>query len=140
MPTDRALVNAVARLFKVTQCGIGRWLTVAAGGVFVANLFYLGSKPFAVGLIPSPWDKLAHLLAFGIIAGLLWLGLLRKHPVWVILVVTLIGGVDELHQYYFLPGRSGDVYDLLADMWAALLAVSILHTVNRALTQRNARR
>ena len=28
------------------------------------GLYYAGAQPYAVGLIPTPWDKLAHILAF----------------------------------------------------------------------------
>lgn len=135
MPTDRALLNVVAKVLEFTERGIGRWLTIAFAVVFIANLFYLGSKPFAVNLFPSPWDKLAHLLTFGFISGILWMGLLRKHPGWVVVLVSLIGVADELHQH-FLPGRSADPFDLLTDVLAALLAVIILQAINRTLPQR----
>lgn len=130
MPTERAARDAVARLFHFTERGAMRRVLLAAAVVFIANLFYLGAKPFAVGLFPSPWDKLAHLLAFGFLAGLLWLGWLRQRSAWVVLVVSLIGAADEWHQR-FLPGRSADPYDLLTDIFAAILAVAALGVVRR---------
>ncbi len=135
MPIDQRLVNALAKFLAVTERGIGPWLIMAVVIVFVGNLFYLGSKPFAVGLFPSPWDKLAHLLTFGLIAGMLWLGLLRKHAGWVVALVSLIGFADELHQH-FLPGRSADPLDFLTDVLAALLAVTLLHWISRAVAQK----
>jgi VanZ family protein len=134
MPIKRALANTMAKIFESTERGWGRWLVAAVTVSFVANLFYLGAKPFAVGLFPSPWDKLAHLLTFGFIASLLWLGWLRQRPLWVVILVTLIGVADEMHQQ-FLPGRSADPYDLLTDMAAALLAVTLLHAIGRALAR-----
>ena len=137
MHIDRAFVmSAVCSVFAITERGVGRWSALFFIFLFVGDLFYLGSKPFAVNLIPSPWDKLGHLVAFGIIAGLLWLGLLRKHPLWVIFLVTIIGSLDELHQHYFLPGRSGDLADLLADVLAAVLTVTMLHLISRAIARK----
>ncbi|MCL4472126.1 MAG: hypothetical protein M1547_13625 [Gammaproteobacteria bacterium] len=46
-------------------------MAAIAAIVFVGLLFYPGGKHFAVGLFPSPYDKLAHLAAFGALAGLL---------------------------------------------------------------------
>jgi len=40
----------------------------------------------AVGLFPPPLDKLAHFAAFGLIAALLWLSLLRGRPLLVVAV------------------------------------------------------
>lgn len=131
-------LGVVAKLFQLTESGPARWLVAAMAVVFVANLFYLGAKPFAVGLIPSPWDKLAHLASFGLLAGLLWLGGLRKQSAWVVVVVTLIGAADELHQH-FLPGREGDPFDVLADVLAALWAVAILNGIDRMLARRRER-
>ncbi len=139
MPIERKLLDAMAKMLEITGHGVGRWVVIVTAGVFIANLFYLGSKPFAVGLFLSPWDKLAHLCAFAALTGLLWLGWLRNKPVWLIMVVALIGIADELHQHS-LPGRSADPYDLLMDVVAALLVVSTLHAINRKLSQNAVRR
>lgn len=136
MPIERKLLDAMAKMLEITGRGVGRWMVVATAGVFIVDLFYLGSKPFAVGLFSSPWDKLAHFFAFGALSGLLWLGWLRKKSVWVIMVVALIGLVDELHQHT-LPGRSADPYDWLVDVVAAILAVSLLQAIDRKLNLDN---
>jgi len=39
-----------------------------------------------------------------------------------LIVVMLYGGMDEFHQH-FVPGRSVDVYDFLADTIGALIAI-----------------
>src|SRR5690349_17607400 len=95
-------------------------------GVLVFQLFYLGSQPFAAGLIPPPWDKAAHLLVFAAIAALLWRATSARAPLLVIAAVTVIGGLDELHQAG-LPGRDADGFDLLTDACAALGTVALLH-------------
>ena len=67
-------------------------------------LFWGGGQPFAVGLFPVPYDKLAHSVYFATLAVLLWFGTGGRWPVLVFLVVSAIGGLDELHQST-LPGR-----------------------------------
>jgi VanZ family protein len=98
-------------------------LAFAAAMVFL--LFYLGAKPIAVNLFPEPWDKLAHFIAFGAIAGLLGIGMVRSRPLLLVAVVSAIGAIDEWHQLY-LPGRSADVNDWLADFAAAIVAASLI--------------
>jgi len=91
--------------------------------ILVGNLFYLGAKPMAVGLFPPPWDKLAHAVTFGTLA-VLWSGVFRARRPWLTLaIVALIAAADEIHQLW-LPGRSADVADFLADMAAAGLVVA----------------
>lgn len=91
--------------------------------VLVGNLFYLGTKPIAVNLFPAPWDKLAHAVTFGTMA-LLWSGVFRSQRPWLtLLIVALTGAADEIHQIW-LPGRSADITDFLADFAAAGLVVT----------------
>jgi VanZ family protein len=104
------------------------WLVVCA---LVFNLFYLGSKPVAVGLFAAPWDKLAHFTVFSVITALLWMGTRKRHPISVILAVALIGGLDEVHQST-LPGREADIWDFLTDAAAAALTTYLLHRFGRS--------
>ena len=101
-------------------------------------IFYLSSQPSieTPALFPGQ-DKLFHLIAFGIL-GFLAMG--SRPPahtikqVWqVALAVMLYGILDELHQYW-VPGRSADVYDAIADTlggllgaWAMYYLAGILH-------------
>lgn len=103
-----------------------RWLCVVAAAVITSLLFYLGAQPLAVGLFPEPWDKLAHLLVFGTIAGLLWTGTAGRMPFLLIGIITGIGALDEWHQSG-LSGRSMDLADLLTDIAAASIVVMALH-------------
>jgi len=93
--------------------------------VMVANLFYLGAQPIAVGLFPVPWDKLANAITFGTLTAL-WCGVFRARRPWlVLLIVAAIAAADEIHQIW-LPGRSADVADFLADMAASGLVLAAL--------------
>ena len=95
-------------------------------------LFWGGGQPFAVGLFPVPYDKLAHSVYFATLAVLLWFGTGGRWPVLVFLVVSAIGGLDELHQST-LPGRVADFYDYLIDTVAAGLAITLLEMNKAAL-------
>lgn len=93
--------------------------------ILVVALFWGGGQSFAVGLFPAPFDKLAHSVYFATLAVLLWFGMGGRWPVLVFLVVSAIGGLDELHQST-LPGRVADFHDYLIDTVAAGLAITLL--------------
>lgn len=100
-----------------------------------ALLFYLGAQPFAAGLIPTPWDKIAHFIVFATISALLWLGCAGRKPLLVLATVCLIGALDEWRQGH-LPERSMDLADLAVDISAASFTLIVLHAMhrNRAVT------
>ncbi len=91
-------------------------LLVALG--IVAALFIGGRQAGAVGLIPHPWDKLAHAGIFALLACAI--GLSSNRRGWGRLAVAfsgalLVGALDEWHQV-FLPGREADLSDFIADL------------------------
>jgi VanZ family protein len=96
------------------------------------NLFWLGSKPVAVNLIPAPWDKLAHFAVFSCITWLVWLGTAGRTPISAVVAVVALGALDELHQG-MLPGRSADMMDFCTDLLAGTLTGSILYMRARTL-------
>lgn len=115
--------------FHHASCPLVRGLCLAAAVVLVFQLFYLGARPEAAGLIPAPWDKLAHFAVYSAITVLLWIGTEGRMPLAVVAVVVTIGALDELHQSG-LPGRVGDVWDFLADACAGTgtaYALLLLH-------------
>jgi VanZ family protein len=64
-------------------------------------------------------DKLVHLLAYGLLASLIYLAREKSratfHPIFIpFLIAFLYGLSDEIHQY-FVPGRDADVFDALAN-------------------------
>jgi hypothetical protein len=97
-------------------------LLLAAGllGMFVWG----GNQPEAAGLIPAPWDKLAHLAWFAVLAGLLRVGL---GPRWTLAVVAFCLGIglwDEWRQLS-LPGRMAGWDDLAADAVGVALGIGL---------------
>ena len=91
-------------------------------------IFYLSHQPSIdmPALFPGQ-DKLFHLIAFGIL-GFFTMGILRashkEHQtgqVWLVTIAVMLYGIlDEFHQH-FVPGRTADVYDVLADAIGGLL-------------------
>lgn len=91
---------------------------IALAAVLLAVFVWGGSRPEMAGLIPSPWDKLAHLTFFAMLAGLLVKGLpgsLKHTGLIVALACATLGVWDEWRQLT-LPGRNAGLDDLLADV------------------------
>ena len=93
--------------------------------IFVALLFWGGSQPEAAGLFQPPWDKVAHFMAFGLLAFMLWVGFQGRWPLLIILLVGCVGALDEWRQT-FLPGRTMSLGDFAMDMIAVVVVVGTL--------------
>ena len=105
-------------------------LTVALSA---AVLYVGGAQPVAVGLLPAPWDKLAHLLTFAVVG--MAAGLAGGMRGWRMVLcclagALLVGGMDEVHQA-FLPGRTASWADLAADAAGGLLGAAVLAAADR---------
>ena len=72
------------------------------------------------------WDKTVHFCYFGTMAFLAWVAAGKRGPLAVWLLVTVIGGVDEILQAY-TPGRDSDIHDWYADTLGAAAAMLIAH-------------
>jgi len=78
-------------------------------------------------------DKLLHAIVYSIL-GFLTLGSMkstaegyRLFQLWLAVVLVVIyGGLDEFHQY-FVPGRTADIHDLMADAVGGLLGAGLLY-------------
>ena len=82
-----------------------------------------GAQPVAVGLVPAPWDKLAHASVFAVLAAAIgYASGLRGWPMVLLALggASAVGLADEWHQVY-LPGRRAGWDDLVADCVGALL-------------------
>lgn len=94
---------------------------------------------FVASSIPSPGplpgglsDKAAHAIGYGLLGGTLLRAFARgrlevvswRRGLAAIAVALLYGVADEYHQQ-FVPGRSSDVRDIVADVTGASLAVAL---------------
>ena len=100
---------------------------------WMAVLFYLSHQPtLDTPMLFPGQDKLFHALVYGVL-GFLLLGSRAPAPDGFtelqirssILIASLYGISDEFHQY-FIPGRSADAWDWVADTLGAVIAVSLL--------------
>ncbi len=98
------------------------------GGLGLGRLL-LGAVTWALRQLPAaiPPDKAIHALVFGLLALWLWLPS-RARPaargLIAIGLATAWGVLDEVHQA-FVPGRSSDAWDLLADFVGAVALVAV---------------
>lgn len=98
----------------------------AAVALFViANLFYHGAQPYAVGAVPAPWDKPVHMLLFFVLGTLAWMAFGGRRFWVVLLMCALVAGTDELAQL-MNPGRDVELTDWLADVSGVALAGFVL--------------
>lgn len=99
--------------------------------LFVVGLFIGGSQPVAAGLVPAPWDKLAHMAAFSCLSVLLVVAM-RPRAIWYPVVwAAAVAVLDELHQLW-LPGRQADLSDLVADGAGIGLVCFLLHRMTKS--------
>ena len=109
------------------------WLPLLA---WMGLIFFLSDQPDLphpeLGWADLALSNVAHALVFGVLAGL-WMRVLdgRRHAWLVALLLTMLYALsDEFHQW-FVPGRSADPWDLLADGAGAVLALLLWHRLRR---------
>ncbi|BCS34148.1 hypothetical protein TBR22_A33770 [Luteitalea sp. TBR-22] len=96
---------------------------------WLSMIFVLSSQP-SLPSPPSVSDKEAHAFTFGVLAVLLLMGLTawrwrtvtRSALLAAFLLAVAYGVSDEVHQR-FVPGRTPDVADVVADAVGAALAM-----------------
>jgi hypothetical protein len=114
-----------------------RFIRVYLPAILWALIIFAGSsipaKDFP-NLAILAYDKVFHFLLFGLFCYFLHRALQNQNKFsklagkapWVAFFATVVYGIfDELHQV-FVPGRSPDPFDLLADSLGALAATLIL--------------
>jgi VanZ family protein len=121
-----------------TLTNLSRLLALLWAGL----IFHLsGQSSLDVPLLFPGQDKLLHALVFGLL-GFLVLGGMRPagkgfHPgslLGAFLLVVLFGIVDEYHQS-FVPGRTADPLDVLADAVGAIIGVGLMALIYRKLNR-----
>ncbi len=103
---------------------------LALAAVLLALYFWGNSQPEAAGLIPEPWDKLAHLAWYAVLSGLLLVATGRHAWPWVMAGMLLLAGWDEWHQFA-LPGRQPGLDDWMADALGVLAGTGVSHEIAR---------
>jgi VanZ family protein len=114
---------------------------------YYAFIFFLSSMSFK-GQASVPFlDKGLHLVEFGLLGFLLSLGYflglkssLRIKSSFTLASGILLGCLDEIHQY-FVPNRSFEVLDMVADSLGILIGLAAFYYFSRTnrgkvLTQR----
>jgi VanZ family protein len=104
-----------------------RFVCLAAGVGLMLALLFVGSHR-----IPPGWDKVAHIVCFAVITALLWRGTAGRAPLALLACVVAFGALDELHQR-FMPGRSAELADFIADAAAAAVVAGALFIRGKAL-------
>ena len=102
---------------------VRRWLPPVVWAAFILILTSIPGRDLPGIGIPH-LDKAVHLCLYAIFAWLLTRAVAVRAPfagrvVLVLVAVLCFGAADEWHQQ-FIPGRSMDVYDWIADSTGAL--------------------
>jgi VanZ family protein len=108
-------------------CRLSRWLRVALAVLWMAVLWWLTDRPSA-DLPVMPVNAMvmngAHVVAFGILAALLFLaggGRLPPRCLWSVGLTALYGVATELNQAFGASGRTGDPWDVASDAVGGML-------------------
>ena len=107
------------------------WIFPLFVAITIVWLSSRSSYPFGISL-PSPFDKVAHMTAFGVLAAFLEIAWRRTRPGLsvvrrlsaILIVLAVFGASDEIHQY-FVPGRSCNLYDWMADVAGGALGLAL---------------
>jgi VanZ family protein len=140
--TPRPLADPPARA-DPRAARVWLWAPVLA---YVTAIFVASSMALPPGLPAAVSDKALHAMAYAVLALLLiralsggrWAGVTGRVALASALLATAYGLTDEVHQA-FVPGRSADVRDLVADAAGAIVAAAACLAVARARRRRVAR-
>lgn len=119
---------------KKSRVIVFHWLPL----VFYCTLIFIqSSRPFP-GNIPDILfiDKVLHFFGYALLGVLFFRAYhtlpLKNRPRPMIFLsiisATLYGISDEIHQH-FVPTRSADIWDVLADMLGSIFGVLIIHHI-----------
>jgi VanZ family protein len=125
------------------------WTHFLPLAIWVVTIFIASSLPTnaIVSQDILDYDKLIHLGVYFVLGILVYRVLhLDSGPVWLrsqavfytLLFTALYGASDEFHQY-FVPGRSMEFFDWLADALGGLLAIGAFALVSRLRPRPEAR-
>jgi hypothetical protein len=115
-----------------------RLLCLLLALAWMGTIFLLSSLPGGkIEMGPPGFDKILHMGAYALLAMLI-LGALLLPPggyrlgqaLLAAVIAAVYGLTDEWHQFY-VPGRSMDGWDMLADAVGALLGALVLRRISR---------
>ncbi len=115
-----------------------RRLSLLLALAWMALLFYLSHQPsLETPMLFSGQDKVLHAAVYALLGLLLLAAQPRQAQGYSwqqigisVLIASLYGLSDEIHQY-FIPGRSNEILDWVADTVGALIAASLLAWLSR---------
>jgi VanZ family protein len=110
--------------------------------LYYALIFYLSSRSYDIKIDILFLDKAIHLCEFALLGLLLSFGyfMTLKSPLPVKALLTIcsgiiLGGLDEFHQY-FIPRRSTEFYDVIADAIGILIGLFLYYYFSRTVPGR----
>lgn len=115
-----------------------RFFSILAALGHMGLIFYLSSlhSVDVPALFPQQ-DKVVHFICYGILGLLLANALQLRKRYWIaLLLASMYGITDEFHQY-FVPGRSTDMLDWLADTAGAAAGAYFFAFVVKKLSARS---
>jgi VanZ family protein len=101
----------------------------------MAAIFIASSIPDLPAAPGDVSDKTMHMIAYGLLsafvlralAGARWKGVTGRRALAAVMLTTVYGVTDEIHQY-FVEGRHADVADVVADAIGASAAAGAIWT------------
>ena len=107
--------------------------------LYYAFIFYLSSRSYDIKIDVLFLDKAIHLVEFAALGILLSFGYFMslKSSLMIKAVLTvctgiLLGGLDEFHQY-FIPRRSIEFFDVVADAFGILIGLFLYFHFSRTV-------
>jgi VanZ family protein len=105
-----------------------RFIAIGLATLLVVNVLWQGAQPYAVGLLADGWDKLAHATLHYVLCSVLLLALGVRRGTLALVLCAAFAAVDEWAQQ-FSPGRSVSLFDWLASVVGAVLALAVAHAL-----------
>ena len=106
----------------------GRWLSAERRAwlwpvVIALLIFTASSRSSVAGLRIPHFDKVVHFSVYGLLGTLACRAISgRRGAWWALAAVSAYGATDEWHQH-FVPGRSTELADWVADTAGAAIAI-----------------
>ncbi|NIM59679.1 MAG: hypothetical protein GTO16_12180 [Candidatus Aminicenantes bacterium] len=107
--------------------------------LYYALIFYLSSRSYDIKIDILFFDKVIHIVEFALLGLFLSFGYfmslkssLMMRAVLTIFTGIILGGLDEFHQY-FIPRRSIEFFDVIADAVGVLSGFLLYYYFSRSV-------